>query len=95
MSRVVEVDPGQLRAGADLLAQACERRPQTEVEAGELGSVTARAAFERFEEYWSSPRTLLADSLDAMTRALRAGAEAYERRDAGDASGLRATVHAV
>jgi hypothetical protein len=95
MSRVVKVEPGRLRAGAELLSQACERRPQADVDAGELGSSIARNAFERFGEYWSSPRTLLGDSTDAMTRALRAAADAYERRDAEDASTLQATVHAI
>ncbi|WP_090039267.1 MULTISPECIES: hypothetical protein [unclassified Leifsonia] len=95
MSEEVAVDTGQLRAAAQVLAQASDPRRMSGVEASYLGSAVAADAFERFEEYWPPARSLLTSSVDAMKRALIAAADGYERRDTEDAQQFQRGIRAV
>ncbi|QNE34388.1 hypothetical protein [Leifsonia shinshuensis] len=78
-----------------MLSQAAERRHPSMVAGAELGSRVSAAAFERFEGYWSTPRSLLTDSAGALSAALLSLAEGYEQRDAEDAGMFEGGVRAI
>lgn len=85
MGSTVSIDTERLRAGASLLS-ADHADPQgVVIEAGELGSPRADAAFERFERYWSMGRAALTRSTDALATVLGSAEEAYRQRDAESA----------
>lgn len=94
MGTEVSVDTRRLRAGAAALSKAGTDIRAARFDAGDLGSPRTDAAFESFERYWTSGRSALARSEDALVRVLNSAAEGYGHRDAENArefsGGLRA-----
>ena len=95
MTGAVAVETERLREGAASLSQAAERKPPSMVAGAALGSRVSAAAFEHFERYWSTPRSLLTDSAEALSNALHALADGYEQRDAADAGMFGDGVRAI
>jgi hypothetical protein len=95
MTGAVAVETERLREGAEVLSRAAERRHPSMVAGAELGSRVSVAAFERFERYWSTPRSLLTDSVEALSAALVSLADGYEQRDAADAGMFEDGVRAI
>lgn len=77
------------------MSQAAERRHPSMVAGAELGSRVSAAAFERFERYWSTPRSLVTDSAEALSTALLSLADGYEQRDAADAGMFEDGIRAI
>ncbi|MEY9953745.1 hypothetical protein [Leifsonia sp. EB34] len=95
MTGAVAVETERLREAAGTLSRAAERRHPSRVAGPELGSRVSAAAFERFERYWSTPRSLLTSSAEALSNGLLSLADGYERRDAEDAGMFEGGVRAI
>ena len=95
MTGAVAVETERLREGAGELGRAAERRHPSMGAGADLGSCVSAAAFERFEGYWSTPRSLLSDSAEALSTALLSLADGYEQRDAADVGMFEDGVRAI
>jgi hypothetical protein len=93
MSKVT-IDPTRLRAGATALS-ATEQDPRgRRFGPGDLGAVQSDAAFEEFAAYWTTGRSAVTQSSDALVTVLRSAADAYTSRDAVDTRQFAGGVHA-
>lgn len=86
MSKKVSVDVDRLRSGAASLAGVGAEPTVVVLKVGDAGSPRADAVYVQFEEYWSSGRSALVDSAEALTTVLRSAADAYVRRDSESAA---------
>lgn len=85
MGRTVSIDADRLRDGASTLAAGAQDPQGIVLDRSAFGSGAAGAAFEEFMQYWSSGRSALSGSTDALVGVLRSAADAYTRRDVEDA----------
>ncbi|MGO4594244.1 hypothetical protein AB4Z18_10530 [Leifsonia sp. 2TAF2] len=86
MSKKVAVDVDRLRTGAASLADAGAVPAASVLQLGDAGSPRADAVHTQFEMYWSSGRSAVVDSVDALTAVLRSAADAYVSRDSESAA---------
>ena len=95
MTGTVAVQTERLREAGGMLSRAAERRHPSLVPGAELGSRVSAAAFERFERYWSTPRSLLTSSAEGLSNGLVSLADGYEQRDAEDAGMFEGGIRAI
>lgn len=93
MSKVT-IDATRLRAGATALSGTEQDPRGRRFGPGDLGAAQSDAAFEEFTQYWTTGRSAVTQSSDALATVLRSAAEAYTRRDADDARRFGSGVHA-
>lgn len=91
----VSVDPGRLRACAEVLSQVREDAVRGPVGGRAVGSVAAVEAVDGFAEYWGSGVSVVGDTVAALAAALDSAVDVYERRDAQDVWSFEVVSRAV